>query len=102
MIKLFMRWLIEVCNVFTNRIHFEIYIHKNSQNNLDSVKKHWSEATGFPAENFKKIYFKRHKIKTNRRNIGNLYYGTLRVRVSASSSLLRRITGWTEAITGQH
>ena len=49
-------------------------------------------------DKFNKVYFKTNKIKTNRKNIGWLYYGLLRVKVSASSSLLRQVAGWTEAI----
>ncbi|MHB1316317.1 MAG: hypothetical protein ACYCZW_00480 [Minisyncoccota bacterium] len=98
MIRLFVKWLMEAMDIPGDEISFDIYIHKNSKNNENMVKIYWSEVTGFPLDKFKNIYFKKHKIKTNRRNIGNTYYGGLRVTVKASSNLLRKVTGWTEAI----
>ncbi len=98
MIKLFVKWLIKSCGISRERIKFEIYIHENSKNSAEDARKYWSKITRFPLDDFSKVYFKRTKSKTNRKNIGNLYYGLLRVKVSASSSFLRQITGWTEGI----
>jgi len=98
MIKIFIKWLVESCNISKERIRCEIYIHENSKNSVEEARRYWSKVTEFPLEKFSKIYFKRTKIKTNRKNVGNLYYGLLRVKVSASSTLLRQVAGWTEAI----
>ncbi|MCX6703076.1 MAG: hypothetical protein NTV02_00065 [Candidatus Zambryskibacteria bacterium] len=99
MIKIYITWLLESCGVSKERIHCDLYIHENSKNSINDAKKHWSKVTCFPVEKFKKVCFKTNKIKTtNRRNTGTLYYGLLRVKVSASSTLLRRVAGWTEAI----
>lgn len=98
MIKLFIMWLTEVINIPIDQISLDIYIHKNSKNNENVVKIYWSKVTGLPLGKFKNIYFKKHNIKTNRRNIGKAYYGGLRINVKASSTLLRKVTGWTEAI----
>ena len=98
MIKIFIKWLVEICSISKDQIGIEIMIHENSVNRVDTVKKYWADATGFPIEKINRIYFKKTHIKTNRKNIGNLYYRGVRVTVKASSSLLRQITGWTEAI----
>lgn len=99
MIKVYISWLLKSCNIPKERIQCEIYIHENSKNSIDDAKEHWANVIGFPVEKFKKVYFKKNKIKTtNRKNTGVLYYGLLRVKVSASSTLLRRVAGWTEAI----
>ena len=98
MIKIFIKWLLESCKISKDRISCEIYIHENSKNDVNEAKKYWSKVTGFTIGKFDKVYFKKNKIKTNRKNIGNLYYGLLRVKVSASSILLRQIAGWTESI----
>ncbi len=99
MIKIYIMWLLKSCDVPKERIQCDIYIHQNSKNNVEEAKRHWSIVTGFQIEKFQKVYFKTNKIKTtNRRNTGTLYYGLLRVKVSASSTLLRRVAGWTEAI----
>lgn len=98
MIKVFIKWLEFVCGIKKSDIIFDIYIHENSKNNLNSVKKYWSEITGFSINNFNKIYFKKHKLKTNRKYSKDLYFGLLRVKVKSSSNLVRKIAGWTEAI----
>jgi len=101
MIRVFAKWLLESLKIDKDRICFEIYIHENSKNSVDKTKEYWAKITGFSLEKFNRVYFKKNKIKTNRKNIGNLYYGLLRVRVNASSTLLRQVTGWTEGIV-QH
>ena len=98
MVGLFIQWLREVCLVETSRINFQIYIHENSLHRVSEVQSYWSMATGFPVESFDKVYFKRNKLRTKRKNVGNLYYGLLRVKVSASSVLNRKVAGWVNAI----
>ncbi len=98
MVVVFLKWLNDICKVSNDKIEIEIYIHENSKNSIEVVKKYWSKITGFSINRLNKIYYKKNKIKTNRRNIGNLYYGGIRVTVKSSSSLLRKITGWTEAL----
>ncbi|OHA17878.1 MAG: hypothetical protein A3H57_04390 [Candidatus Taylorbacteria bacterium RIFCSPLOWO2_02_FULL_43_11] len=98
MIRLFVRWLLDICCIERERIHFEIYIHENNKHRLDEVRRHWALSTGFSADYFKQIYFKRNKIRTKRKNIGALYFGVLRVKVNASSTLNRRIAGWVRGI----
>ena len=98
MIALFIRWLMEACEINASRINFQIYIHENSLHRVPDVQKYWSEATGFPMKSFDKVYFKKNKLSTNRKNVGSLYYGLLRVKVSASSNLNRKVAGWVNAI----
>lgn len=98
MIKVFLRWLTDSVGVKKNDVLFDIYIHENSKNNLEKVRNFWSKTTGFSLVNFDKVYFKKNKIKTNRKNIETLYFGLLRVKVKSSSGLVRQISGWTEAI----
>ncbi len=98
MIKLYLKWLRESCEVVEDKIELEIYIHQNSKNSIEKVKKYWSDITNFPLERLSKVYYKKNIIKTNRRNFGDLYYGGIRVTVKSSSSLVRQVAGWTEAI----
>ncbi|NQV88366.1 MAG: hypothetical protein HQ402_02335 [Parcubacteria group bacterium] len=97
MVKFFLRWLVESCAVDEEKISFDLYIHDMYRNRTENLKKYWSKVTGFSINKFDKIYFKRNKI-TIRRNVGDLYYGVLRVKVLASSNFLRQIAGWTKAI----
>lgn len=97
MISLFLKWLREIFGLSDEQLGFEIYIHENSKNNLDDVLRYWSKIVSVGTEGFK-VYFKKNKIKTNRRNVGENYFGLLRIRVKKSSHLIRRISGWVEGI----
>ena len=98
MIKLFLIWLDKICGIKANEITFSIYIHENSKNNTESVKKYWKDITGFKKDNFSQFYFKKSNIKTLRKNIGDSYFGVLRVKVKASSVLQRKIAGWIKGV----
>ena len=98
MINLFIAWLIKIVKISKDRIKFDIYIHESHKNNTDRVINFWSIQTGFSANNFKNVYFKKNKINTKRKNTGASYYGLLRVRVKESSDLNRKIQGWIEGI----
>ena len=98
MIKLFLKWLFKICKIERKRLIFGIYIHENSKNNIEKVRDFWSVQTGFAKNHFSYIYLKKHKPKTNRKNVGDSYYGTLKITVRASSSLNRKIAGWIEKI----
>lgn len=98
MIKLFILWLRKCLKIEIERIRFDIYIHENSKNKLKTVIQHWAKVTGFFEGKFDKIYFKKHKIHSKRHNNGDNYFGLLRVRVTKSTDLYRKIIGWTEGI----
>ena len=98
MIRLFLRWLKDCLKIPKDRINVDIYIHNNSTHRLNEVRSFWSKVTGFPIKKFGKIYFKKHKIKTLRRNTENNHYGLLRVKVSKSTYINRRIAGWIKGI----
>lgn len=98
MIKLFLFWLKEICDISDKDIRFEIYLHKNSKNDCEKIKKYWSKITKFPLFKFQGIIWKKHKIKTIRKNIKEGYYGLLRIVVLKSTNFNRKILGWIEGI----
>ncbi|MFA6340798.1 MAG: hypothetical protein WCX27_00960 [Candidatus Paceibacterota bacterium] len=98
MIKLFLKWLMEICKIPKNEICFEIYVHDNHKNELERFKEYWSKITGFSLDYFNTIYFKKNIIKTKRKNVGDLYFGLLRVKVLRSSTLNRKVQGWIKGI----
>jgi hypothetical protein len=98
MIVLFLKWLFEICHVSKEEIRCEIYLHDSYKYEVARFQKFWSEKTGLSLGYFNTIYFKRNKINTKRKNIGDLYNGQLRVKVYRSSSLNRQITGWVRGI----
>jgi hypothetical protein len=98
MIRMFLLWLKKCLLINSDQIRFDIYIHENYQSNLESVRKYWAKVTGHSCDKFDKIYYKRHKVNTQRYNIGNNYFGLLRIHVRKSTDLNRKISGWTEEI----
>lgn len=98
MIEIFLKWLLDIVQEKREKIYFEIYIHQNCKNRLNEVINYWADCTGFSKDNFSRIYFKKNKINTKRKNVGNDYYGLLRVCVKSSSILQRRIEGWISGI----
>ena len=102
MVKLFLEWLVKICHVAKNTISFDIFIHQNSKKNLRKIIDYWSKEIHFPVVYFKHIYLKKNIIKTHRYNVGNSYYGVVKVKVKASSNLNRRIAGWIEGVLKSH
>lgn len=98
MIQIFLSWLFDVFQVERDRIWFELFIHETHKHRLQEIQNKWSMITGFSIENFNHVYYKKNKIKTKRKNTGSLYYGQLQVKVKASSTLNRTISGWVHGI----
>jgi transcriptional regulator with XRE-family HTH domain len=98
MIQLFLKWLTDVCGVERERIYFGIFIHENSRHRVDVVREHWMNHTGFSSKHFTYTYFKKHNPRTKRKNISHTYMGNLRIRVKASSTLVRKVEGWVRGI----
>lgn len=98
MIKLFLKWLLEICQIKKHNIKFEIYVHYNKKSQIRHIVDYWSQIVGFPKAYFRNIYFKKHTIKEYRKNTGNDYYGLIRVQVRASTNLNRKIAGWVEGV----
>ena len=98
MVILFIKWLKYCLKIPEDRIVFDIYIHENNKYRLEEVQLFWSKVAGFSIDKFDKIYFKKHKIKTLRRNIDNNYNGLLRIKVTKSTYLNRQIAGWIEGV----
>lgn len=101
MIRFFLKWLKTAAFVEEKDITLSIYIHDTKKNDLPLIVEFWSQCTGFPKESLSRIYFKKSKSHTNRRNIGRLYFGTLNIKVKASSRLNRKISGWIQEICRQ-
>ena len=98
MIALFIKWL-KVCIGLTNKdLALSLYIHESHTNRVPEVCRYWSNFLGLPMSFFSKVYFKRNKLNTNRKNTGLLYNGLLRVNIRSSSDLNRKITGWIQGI----
>lgn len=98
MIQVFLVWLFKVCKINKNMIIFNIFLHESHKSRVEVVRVFWSKITGFPINSFSSIYWKRNKLKTNRKNTEEKYYGVLKIKVRTSSDLVRKIAGWSEGI----
>lgn len=98
MIKVFLKWLKTCLEISDERICLNIAIHENYKGRNKAVLKYWTDITGFPIGKFGKIYYKKHRINSNRKNIGKDYQGLLRIRLKKSTNLNRKITGWIEGV----
>lgn len=84
LIKLFLKWLIEIGKIEKDEIDFDIFL-KNKRDKLKAIN-HWSSVTGFDKERFGHVYY--HKTGD----------GFLRIRVKSSSLLARQVAGWIKGI----
>jgi len=87
LIKLFLKWLVDVGGIKNEEISFDIFIGKDKQDLLDKAVDYWAGLTGFSKGNFSRYYV----LKKTKRSL-------LRIRVKASSMLARQISGWVRGI----
>lgn len=70
MIRVYLLWLNKCLLVKSNNIKFEIYIHETYNKTPDELSKYWSKVTNFPKNMLCKIYFKKNKVNSIRKNKG--------------------------------
>lgn len=95
MILIFRDWLREFFNVLKEDIKYELYIHERAD--WKSAQNFWACQLEIRSENIR-IYFKPHNFNPKRKNIGKKYVGLIRLCLSNSISLTRKISGWVEGI----
>ena len=98
MIKIYLLWLDKCLFIKQEDIKFEIYIHETYKKTPNQLMKYWSDVTKFSSHFFKKIYLKKNKVRSLRKNKGISYHGVLRITVRKSTDLNRRIMGLIEGI----
>lgn len=99
MIRIYLRWVRECLKIPEDRIVFETYIHETHKKTIHELALYWSKITGFPIERFGKVYFKKNKVSSFRKNRGKDYSGVLRVSIRKSTDLNRKITGWIKGVS---
>jgi transcriptional regulator of acetoin/glycerol metabolism len=101
LIKLFLRFLREVCGVSDAQIMASIRIFEHM--NEKQLMVFWQGTTGLPKKNFQKTYYGVSKSSKGKRPFNRLPYGTIAIRVN-STPLFHKIMGWIEglAISGEH
>jgi transposase len=96
LIRFFLRFL-EVTGTPRTDTRFRVCIHESAD--IDAAQRFWLEVTGASIDQFQRPTLKHHNPTTVRKNTGADYHGCLRIDVRRSSSLYRRIEGWSAAIT---
>jgi len=91
LIKLFIKWLVDIGGIKNEEISFDIYIGKDKPDLLNEAVNYWADITGFSKANFSRYYV----LKKSKRSL-------LRIRVKASSMLARQIFGWANGISKQY
>ncbi|RKS72086.1 hypothetical protein BZB76_4900 [Actinomadura pelletieri DSM 43383] len=94
LIVLFLRFL-SVVGVPAEHIQFRLHIHETAD--LAAATAYWAELVDTPSDRFQTPIIKRHRPKTNRRNLAQAYRGCLLITVRQSADLYRRIEGWAHA-----
>lgn len=98
MLKLFRAWL-KQAGVSDTSMIYELYVHEDRRADTESFKTWWAHEIGVPRRSLNRVYFKRGNPKTNRTNVGDLYHGLLRIKVSISTNLNRQMSAWASAIS---
>lgn len=98
MIRLFVRWLDEICSIPFDLLRFDVYIHETAKRTKQEIFHYWSQRVGIPISSFQSLYLKKGAIKTKRKNVGEGYFGLVSLKVYRSTILNRKIVGWVKGI----
>ncbi len=97
MVRVFMRYLKDICKIEEDEIYFEISIHETAD--YKAIQQWWSSELNVSIEKLQRVYFKKNSIKRSyRKNRNEDYHGQLRIIVRNSTNLNRKISGWTNGI----
>ena len=88
LVQFALRWLREVCGVPDHKIHVQMHIHTDLDE--EECRAFWMAATQLPREQFLKTQIKHSSLGHRKRRS---YYGTVQVRVW-NRQLYRRVQGW--------
>lgn len=97
MIRLFIKWLIECCDVKKSDLSMRVTINSSHEYRLNDVQNYWAEVTGVETSSFQKPYLQTVKWKKVYDNHEG-YYGVLRIKVRKSKDFLRKIYGWIDGL----
>jgi DNA-binding CsgD family transcriptional regulator len=86
------KWFEKILNVNPSRLKAKLNIY--SQQDDLKLKKFWAQLTNIPLKNFNKSYVKPSN-KGYKKN--NLYYGTIKIRVSKGTDFRHKVFGWVKA-----
>lgn len=97
MIRFIIRWFLESCDVEKNRLRFRLALNESYRDRAKEIEQYWQKTLGVTEDQFQKTFFQRVKWQKVYENPEN-YHGVLRVRVSKSIDLLRKMRGQIEGL----
>jgi len=98
LIKLFLKWLVDVGGIKNEEISFDIFIPENKKSSLNDFVDYWAGVTSFSKTIFSRYYLQKVKARKPKRISKKSNHGLLRIRVKASSMMARQISGWVNGI----
>jgi hypothetical protein len=97
MIKIWIRWLRECLNLSINDMSCNVGINQIHRHRVASVEKYWSEISGIPLTEFRKVSLKKVKAMKVYENPEE-HFGTLCIRVKRSTNLNYQMLGLIEGL----
>lgn len=97
MIRFMVRWLQEVCGIEKRRLRFRLALNESYKNKAKHVQRYWQNLLGINDQQFQKPFFQKVKWQKVYDNPDE-YHGVLRIRVSRSIDLLRKMYGQIEGL----
>ncbi|MEK7533691.1 MAG: hypothetical protein AAB542_04620 [Patescibacteria group bacterium] len=97
MVRLMVRWLKESCGVGIERLRFRLALNESYKNKAGEIQKYWQIFLGVSDQQFQKTFFQKVKWQKIYDN-PDQYRGVLRIRVSRSIDLLRKMYGQIEGL----
>lgn len=97
MVKFFLKWLIENCEVPRADIRLRVGLNISHKSRIKEVENYWSKITGIPLPQFQKPFFQKFKWKREFKK-PEKYFGVLRIRANKQRVLFRKIHGYIKGL----
>lgn len=101
MISVFLKWVNNCLQVEPSRLVFSLYLHQSQEQSTTQQISFWNRIIGVRYNTLERVYLKKNKLASVRRNRGINYHGQLRIVLKNSADLNRKIAGWIEGIYQQ-
>lgn len=97
MCRFFIKWITKIVGIGTDRLKFSVYVNEAKKDQKKKYINLWSREVDIPKERIK-VYFTKDRNTNFRRTNRDTYKGQLRIKVSKSTDLNRKVMGWVEGI----
>jgi len=98
MIKFALGWLQNQLDIPTSEIRLRVGINESHHHRTKEIENYWSKLTQIPLSQFNRPFYQKSTWKKIYEHPEN-YFGTLRIRISKSTDLLKKIKGLITGLT---